>query len=346
MKGGTHVEKKATDQRQHAVERYLSGENVDEICSSLKRSRRWFFKWLARYRSGDPDWFKEQSKRPQRTPSRISNEIEQAVVLVRLSLYNKGLFCGAQAIHWELEDLGLEPLLSLRTINRILSRNDLTHRRTGRYEPTGKQYPSLKATSVNSVHQADFLGPCYLSSSLRFYSLNTVDLATGRCAVEPVLGRSSQLTIDAFWAIWQRLGMPEHLQVDNELVFYGSPRHPRGMGALIRLCLLNGIEPWFIPQGEPWRNGVVEKFNDHYRQKFLRRIHIAGESELHLESLLFEEKHNRRYRYSKLGGRTPWQTLAMSNKTLCFPPKKHAPHHPLKKPVSGKYHVVRFIRHC
>jgi len=264
--------------------------------------------------------------------------------LVRLSLYNKGLFCGAQAIHWELEDLGVEPLPSLRTINRILSHNELTHRRTVRYEPKGKKYPALEATSVNRVHQADFLGPCYLNAPLRFYSLNTIDLATGRCAVEPLIERSCQRTIDAFWVIWQRLGMPEQLQVDNEMVFYGSPMHPRGMGALIRLCLLNGIESWFVPKGEPWRNGVVEKFNDHYRKKFLGLVQIAGEAELHQQSLIFEQKHNRRYRYSKLGGRTPLQALVMSNKTLRFPLEEQAPRHPLKKPESGKYHVVRFIR--
>ena len=38
--------------------------------------------------------------------------------MTRLSLYNKGVFCGAQAIRWELEDLAIEPLPSLRTINR------------------------------------------------------------------------------------------------------------------------------------------------------------------------------------------------------------------------------------
>lgn len=257
------------------------------------------------------------------------------------------MFCGAQAIRWELEELEVEPLPSLRTINRILSRNDLTHRRTGRYESKGKTYPALAATSVNCVHQADFLGPCYLRAPLRFYSLNAVDIATGRCAIQAVLQRSAQPTIDAFWAIWERLGMPEHLQVDNELVFYGSPAHPRGMGALIRLCLLNGIEPWFIPQGEPWRNGVVEKFNDHYRQKFLGRTPIAGEAELHFEALRFEQKHNQRYRYSKLGGHTPVQALVMGNPDglgVRFPPAKQAPCHPLKKPESGRYHLVRFIR--
>jgi len=264
--------------------------------------------------------------------------------LVRLSLYNQGLFCGAQAILWELEDLSVEPLPSLRSINRILCRLDLTNRRTGRYEPKGKKYPALEGTHANRVHQVDFIGPCYLSGPVRFYSLNTVDLATGRCASEPLIERGGQHTVDAFWSIWKRLGMPEHLQVDNEMLFYGSPSHPRGMGILIRLCLHNGIEPWFIPKGEPWRNGVVEKFNDHYRQKFLGRIHMTGETELREQALFFEQKHNRRYRYSKLGGRTPLQALAMSNKALRFPDEGQAPRHPIPKPKCGIYHVVRFIR--
>lgn len=264
--------------------------------------------------------------------------------MVRRDLYNQGLFCGAQHIRWELENLGVQPLPSLATINRILCRYELTDRRTGRYEPKGKKYPRLEGTSVNRVHQADFLGPCYLSGPTRFYSLNTVDLATGRCGIEPLIQRDSQHTIDAFWAIWRRLGLPEHLQVDNDMVFYGSPAHPRRMGSLIRLCLHYGIELWFIPPGEPWRNGVVEKFNDHYRQKFLRRVEMAGEKELREQSQVFEQQHNQRYRYSKLGGRTPLQALAMSNKPLRFLTEEQAPRCPLKKPESGKYHLVRFIR--
>jgi len=302
------------------------------------------YEWVARYRSSAPDWSEEKSRRPQTHPAHTPSDIEQAVKMVRLDLYNHGDFCGAQAIRWELERLSVHPLPSLATINRILRRHELTHRRTGRYEPKGKKYPRLEGTSVNRVHQADFLGPCYLSGPIRFYSLNTVDLATGRCGIEPLVARESQHTIDAFWAIWQRLGLPEHLQVDNDMVFYGSPAYPRGMGSLIRLCLHYGIELWFIPPGEPWRNGVVEKFNDHYRQKFLRRVDMADAKALHQQSQFFEQQHNRRYRYTKLGGRTPLEALAMSHKPLRFPTAEQAPRYPLKKPEHGKYHLVRFIR--
>jgi hypothetical protein len=52
----------------------------------------------------------------------------------------------------------------------------------------------------------DFVGPCYLNGPVRFYSLNSVDLTTGRCAVTPTLAKAGQHTIDAIWSNWCRLG--------------------------------------------------------------------------------------------------------------------------------------------
>lgn len=60
-------------------------------------------------------------------------EIEEIVVMERLHLYNRGLSYGAQAISRILQHKGVRPLPSITTINRILSRNCLTHRRTGYY---------------------------------------------------------------------------------------------------------------------------------------------------------------------------------------------------------------------
>jgi hypothetical protein len=60
-------------------------------------------------------------------------EIEQLIVWERLHLYNRGLPCGALAIRLRLNLLGIHPLPSVSSINRILSRNGLTHRRTGFY---------------------------------------------------------------------------------------------------------------------------------------------------------------------------------------------------------------------
>ena len=335
---------KKEQERITAIDRYLSDEEPDSIIKSLGKSKAWLYKWVDRYKSNDPFWYQEKSKRPNRISGKIPSEIEEAVKIIRLSLYNKNVFCGAQAIQWELDEMGIRPIPSLRTINRILSRNDLTHRRTGKYIPKGTPYPKLVAENPNQVHQADFIGPLYLNGPIRFYSLNIVDIATGRCGTQPINSRKSQNTVDSLWSIWWRLGIPQHLQIDNEMVFFGSNRHPRGMSAFIRLCLHHDVELWFIPVKEPWRNGVVEKFNEHYRQKFLKKIQITSNEQLLSEAMNFERKHNNEYRYSKLKGKTPMKFLKERKSDLKYPPFYQAPQLPLKKPEKGCYHFVRLIR--
>jgi len=210
-------------------------------------------------------------------------------------------FGGGQAIRWELEEKEVQPLPSLSAISRILCRRDLTHRRTGRYEPKGKAYPVLPALFSNQTHQADRVGPCYLTGPIRFYSVNSVDRAI-RYGIEPMPSRAAQSVLDAVYAVWKRMGIPDNLQVDNEMAFFGSPVHPRGMGSLIRLCLLYGVDLWFILPAEPWRNGVVEKFNDHYRQKFLAKVTMASMTQL-------RQAHPRT---DLLSGQVLWQARALA----------------------------------
>jgi len=331
-------------ERIRAVRRFLNGEKPESICASLGRSKAWLYKWVERHIADDNSWSESQSKRPLSVTSRTPKEIEEIVKMVRLNLYNRDLFCGAQAILWEIEELEIRPLPSLRTINRILSRNDLTHRRTGRYEAKGTPYPKLPSLFPNQTHQADLVGPCYLKGPVRFYGLNAVDMATARCGLYTAPSKSGQSILDGFWDIWKRLGMPVNVQVDNAMSFFGSPTHPRGMGPLIRLCLHYGVEPWFIPMAEPWRNGVIEKFNDHYQQKFLGKVIMTTQDDLTTGALEFEQRHNSSYRYSKLGGKTPLKALAAVKIKLRFPKQEEAPRHRLNKPETGCYHIVRLIR--
>jgi putative transposase len=76
-------------------------------------------------------------------------EIEPLVVLERLHLYNRGVPCGAQAIRQRLERLGFLPLPSVRSIQRILSRNGLTHRRTGIYSDPDLYTPLLPPVDLS-----------------------------------------------------------------------------------------------------------------------------------------------------------------------------------------------------
>ncbi|PNU20765.1 IS481 family transposase ISGme9 [Geothermobacter hydrogeniphilus] len=336
--------KEEEKQRILAVRRFFAGEKPDSICSSLGRSRPWLYKWIRRHSDHEDGWFSSLPKRPVHTANRTPFEIEEIVKLVRLNLYNQDLFCGAQAIRWELEDLGVSPLPSLRTINRILKRNDLTHRRTGKYEPKGTPYPKLPSLLPNQTHQMDMVGPCYLTGPIRFYGINVIDTATARCGLHSSLSKSGQDVLDGLWAIWLRLGIPDNLQVDNAMSFLGSPRFPRAVSQFVRLCLLHDVEPWFVPMAEPWRNGIIEKFNDHYQQKFLSKVTMTTTDELAAGTMTFELRHNSSYRYSKLGGKTPIKALSASKATLKFPNPDDKPQLRLEKPEAGRYHFVRLIR--
>lgn len=139
------MKKKIQKQRALAVQRYLAGESPQSICASLGKTKPWLYKWVAWNTPDDPAWFEDHSRQPLIFPSRTPAEIEKIVEIVRLNLYNKGLFCGNQAIQWEMNDMKVQPIPSLSTIGRILHRRKLTHRRTGRYISKCKKYPELPA---------------------------------------------------------------------------------------------------------------------------------------------------------------------------------------------------------
>lgn len=142
---------------------------------------------------------------------------------------------------------------------------------------------------------------------------------------------------------WKAIGLPDFLQLDNELSFRGSNRYPRAFGLVIRLCLHFGVTPVFIPINEPWRNGTIERFNDTYTKKFFRRQWFPSYESLKRQSKHFQRFHNKHHRYSCLKGITPIQFIETSN----FKPVKIGGNTKLPKLDSipdGDIILIRFIR--
>jgi hypothetical protein len=68
---------------------------------------------------------------PMHKPAFSNNDIIEIIALTRSNLYNRCRPCGAMAILQEMESLGVHPLPSISSVNRILARLGLTHKRTG-----------------------------------------------------------------------------------------------------------------------------------------------------------------------------------------------------------------------
>ena len=139
------------------------------------------------------------------------------------------------------------------------------------------------------------------------------------------------------------MGIPDFLQMDNGLSFRGSNRYPRSFGLVIRLCLHYGVIPVFIPIKEPWRNGVIESFNNSYDKNFFKRQWFSSYAMLKRQSKNFQRFHNKNHRYSCLNGRTPAEVIAaIKEKPNILPPATKLPQ--LEKIPNGRIVLIRFIR--
>ena len=136
-----------------------------------------------------------------------------------------------------------------------------------------------------------------------------MDLFSHQVYIESQRTKEDRQVASSLLRCWKAIGLPDFLQLDNELSFRGSNRHPRSPGLVIRLCLYFDVQPVFIPIGEPWRNGAIEKFNDTYNKKFFRRQWFASYSMLKRQSKNFQRFHNRYHRYSCLKGKTPLEVI-------------------------------------
>lgn len=306
------------EQRRLAVRRVLGGVPVAGVAAELGRSERWVRKWVDRYDPNDPDWFKSKSRAAHTVVNRTPVEVEKLVVKIRERLAaDEWAQVGASAIAWELAKLGVSDAPSLRTIERILVRHDVARRsRRGRYTPKGTEYPIPPAGSPNAVQQADLVGPRYLQAGSRFYAFNMIDVTRRRIGGEILTARSAEAVCQAIPVIWERLGVPTRLQLDNQQALAGAKGKP---GRLVRLCLIHGVTPRFIPFAEPWRNGIIEQFNNTFDKKFYRTERFADVNHVTVRYRQFEEFHNSHHRYSTLGGLTPSQVEQRAGFTPRFP---------------------------
>lgn len=330
--------------RQEAIGLRQSGLEVSAICRHLQRSRPWFYKWWKRYASGKPDWFRERSRRPHQIANKTPLETEDTVVRIRRGLErSKYSPIGALTIQWRMEKRNL-PVLPTWTIDRILKRRGLVRGRKKVRPSSGRPYPDVRCLFSDSIQQADLVGPRYIQNDGRFFSFNVIDLESYLAAINPARSKRDQDIGQSLLRSWKTIGKPDFVQMDNELSFRGSNRHPRSLGLVLRMCLALGVQVIFIPPGEPWRNGAVEKFQDIFDRSFYRRQRFSNYRHLKKEARSFERFRNRHHRCSAIGGKTPHEYVRCNDISICKLDAKTSLKQIDLSLADGYIHLIRFIR--
>lgn len=303
--------------RKEAVRLHLQGIAKTEIARRLKKSRRWVYRWIARYdhKHGSKS-LENRSSAPQHRQEKYPQKIKDMVVTSRKARkaghreYPYALV-SAEAIYYELRDLDVAPLPPPRTIHFWLKQAGEIETQRKPHKESNPTYPVLPCKAVNDVHELDLKGPFYLmGSSQKYYLIVVRDVFGKKVALRVLTEKEMEQIIDFLVDTWQAVGLPKFLQMDNGLEFRGSNAYPRSLSRLVRVCLDVHVQPVFIPTSEPWRNGVIENLNGLIQRLFLKARTFKNEKQLFQEAQKLETCINTTHRLPALDGKTPHEFAA------------------------------------
>ena len=335
--------------RKRAIALHLQGWNKSKIARRLQRSRSWVGRWIGRYDPNEPTRsMQDHSRAPRQTSwgypewlKTMVNRIRRERVKGQPAKYQYALI-GAQAIYYELWELHVAPLPSLRTIHSWLKQAGQIAERKSR-KPPNPTYPVLPCKAVNDMQELDFKGPFYLQDhSHKYYLVVLRDNRSKKTALRALANKSMDAILDFLASAWQKMGCPKRLQMDNCLDFRGSNRHPRALSKLMRVCLDLRIQPVFIPLSEPWRNGVVENLNGLLDRFLFRANTFETEKQLHKAVQRMETTINTTHRLPALEGKTPDEFASRAKRR--YPPAGYDWRTRDLRLVKGKVTFIRFVR--
>jgi len=291
--------------RRRAIRLSLQGRERTAILARIGRSPAWLSKWLRRFDEEGWQGLHARSRSPLHFSARYSQHTRALVVATRQRLQKRRIgLSGPQAIQDELSHSHLlRRVPSLATIKRILHDAGLIHRPK---QPKRGYFPQPTPSSTYVLHAMDWTAR-YLRGGAKLLVFHTVDVRP-RALHQTLHTDKSGATVRAHaLATWQHLGLPSGLQLDNDAAFNGGYKVPRVFGAFVRLCLYLGIEPIFLPVGEPKRNSVVERLHGLWSQTFWRTHRFDTLAAVRRAAPQFVRFYMERYHPPALQGATPGQ---------------------------------------
>jgi len=236
------------------------------------------------------DW--HDRPRTPRITTRTETAIEDLVLTVRQELgrCSDPGFQGAEAIHEALKARHVEPLPSVRTINRILARRgalDGQRRLRRPAPPPGWHLPEV-ASKRRELDSFDVVEGLVIKDGPQVEVLNGISLHGGLAASWPVeAGVTAKLVVASLTEHWRAFGLPGYAQFDNDTTFQGTHAHPDVIGRVSRLCLSLGVVPVFVVPHEFGFQSMVENLNGTWQAKVWARFEHG--------SLLDLQGHSQRY---------------------------------------------------
>lgn len=271
------------------------GHSIREVARKFGVSQPTVQRWVDRAKGNrlDRTAFSDLSSAPRKVANRVRIEVERKVLTLRTQLRDESALgeFGAAAIRREMERLGEEPIPSLRTIGYILERGGaLDYRRRVRRPPPpqGWYLPDV-AARLTEIDEFDFVEGLVIAGGIEVEVLNVISLHGALCQSWPSNAYDTEKAMAAIIEHWQKWGLPDYAQFDNDNRFQGPHQHADTIGRVIKLCLSLEVGAIFAPPREHGLQNAIESFNGRWQEKVWARFHYDGLASLQAQSACYIE---------------------------------------------------------
>lgn len=327
--------------RKKAVKLYLKGMRPTEILKQVPRSRVWLLRWTKRFEEEGWRGLLNRPTQPHHSPQADDSRARKVVERVRRALERRQVgLIGARAVPQEITSHRLlNPPPALSTIKRWLTAAGLIKSEAPPPERLSDPAPPLTDGVVR--HLMDWTAR-YLTGGEKLFVFHTIDARTHALAETFSHDKSTQSLRRHALQVWQTLGLPHSLQLDNDTASTGGEKTPRRFSSFVRLCLYLGIELIFIPPAEPKRNSLVEGIHALWAKSFWDRLRFRSFKEALKKSGKFLSWYMNEYRPPALSGLAPAEaSRRVGRQRLTSAQIKQIPE---KLPITaGQVHFIRKV---
>ena len=301
--------------------------NIRQLCGRFGIGPATAYKWLHRFEAQGLPGLEELSRRPQHSPNRTTDELEQVVIALR----KKHPAWGCRKLRHRLLALGHGVVPSPSTITAILRRHQLLDPKESLKHQAFQRY---ERAAPNELWQMDFKGEFKLPQG-RCYPLTILDdHSRFAIALQACARNTKNITQTALIQVFRRYGLPERITCDN-----GSPWGSGGRSyhtALGVWLMRLGVGVSHSRPHHPQTQGKDERFHRTLAAEVLR--YQQG------NSLLQWQRHFDQWRVLYNTER-PHEALGMAVPASRYQPSRR--HYPEQLPAIeyGPTDIVRKVRH-
>ena len=301
---------------------------IKNLCKDFGISRQTGYKWLRRVNNSTDifDALKERSKKPNNSPNRTCDNIENIFIKLR----KEYPYWGARKLMILAKERYIQVQTpSERTINRILKRNNLFTNKS----PIGTAFNNtFEYKNPNDLWQIDYKGEFRYGSSKRYcYPLDIID---DHSRYNILLDAHQQISLDdvknSLTKTFKKYGLPEKMLMDHGSVWYSAHGHIHWTKLTVWLMQLN-IDLIYSGVRHPQTQGKIERFHRTLKNDCIKRNAFNSIQEIQKIFNQFRFEYNHVRPHESLDLQRPVQKYTPSTKK--FPKNIKGPEYPQEAEV-------------